>query len=41
MTDYGYIERNFRELSDELSSIAARVGTSAPKLVCVTKSGTD
>ena len=41
MTDYGYIERNFKELSDELSSIAERVGTNVPKLVCVTKSGTD
>ena len=41
MTDYSYIKRNFYELNEELSSIAMAVGTEAPKLVCVTKSGTD
>ena len=41
MTDYGYIERNFKELSAELEGIAEKVGTRVPKLVCVTKSGTD
>lgn len=41
MTDYSYIERNFKELSDEISSLAASVGANTPKLVCVTKSGTD
>ena len=41
MTDYGYIERNFKELSEEIELIAASVGRKAPKLVCVTKSGSD
>ena len=41
MTDYGYIERNFKELNEELSSIARAVGVDTPKLVCVTKSGSD
>ena len=41
MTDYGYIERNLKELTDELEYIAKSVGTKPPKLVSVTKSGTD
>lgn len=41
MTDYGYIERNFKELCDELNDISKSVGAHAPKLVCVTKSGSD
>lgn len=39
--DFSYIKRNFDELSGELSEIAGRVGVSAPRLVCVTKSGDD
>lgn len=41
MTDYGYIKNNFGELCEELTDIAKRVGTNPPKLVCVTKSGSD
>ena len=41
MDNYGYIKRNYDELKSELIDIAAKVGVAAPKLVCVTKSGTD
>ena len=41
MEDYGYIKRNYETLTDELSDIAARVGVNTPRLVCVTKSGSD
>ena len=41
MNDFGYIKRNFEELSLELEKIAASVGASVPKLVSVTKSGSD
>ena len=41
MTDYGYIERNYGELCEELEYIAKQSGQKPPKLVCVTKSGTD
>ena len=41
MTDYGYIRRNYDELQDELRTIAKNLGTKPPKLVCVTKSGSD
>ena len=41
MAEFDYIERNYRELCEELSQIAERVGTKAPTLVCVTKSGSD
>lgn len=41
MTDYSYIKNNLENLEAELSEIAARAGTPKPKLVCVTKSGTD
>ena len=41
MTDYGYIERNLSELNEELKAISNRVGVEPPKLVSVTKSGSD
>ena len=41
MNEYGYIKRNFEALTAELSDIASRVGVAVPKLVAVTKSGTD
>ena len=41
MSDYGYIKRNYDALREEIELISARVGTKAPKLVAVTKSGTD
>lgn len=41
MTDYGYIERNLTDLMRELEAIAKAAGRKTPKLVCVTKSGTD
>lgn len=39
--DYTYIKRNLDELSSELEYIAGCVGVRTPRLVCVTKSGTD
>lgn len=41
MTDYGYISKNLYELQEELESIAKSTGVKPPKLVCVTKSGSD
>ena len=41
MTDLPYIKSNYLELSEELEYLAAKVGTKAPTLVAVTKSGTD
>ena len=41
MAEFDYIERNYKELCEELSLIADRVGTKPPTLVCVTKSGSD
>lgn len=41
MNDYDYIKTNLNELRQELSEIAERAGVKMPKLVCVTKSGTD
>lgn len=41
MTDYGYISKNLYELKEELESIAKSTGVKPPKLVCVTKSGSD
>ena len=41
MTDYGYISKNFKELTEELRDIAKKSCTDVPKLVCVTKSGSD
>ena len=39
--DYSYIQRNFDELSGEISDIAKKIGTKTPMLVAVTKSGSD
>jgi pyridoxal phosphate enzyme (YggS family) len=41
MENYGYIKRNYELLTEELSDIAAKVGVETPRLVCVTKSGSD
>lgn len=41
MDRFDYIRRNYTELSCELKSIADTVGIQPPKLVCVTKSGSD
>lgn len=39
--DYGYIEKNLRELEAELALLAKRAGKEKVTLVCVTKSGSD
>ena len=39
--DYGYIEKNLRELEAELALLAKRAGKEKITLVCVTKSGSD
>lgn len=39
--DYGYIEKNLRELEAELALLAKRAGKEKVSLVCVTKSGSD
>ena len=39
--DFSYIKRNFEELKGQIQSISSRVGVSEPKLVAVTKSGSD
>lgn len=41
MENFDYIKRNYCELCSELEDIASAVGVKAPKLVCVTKSGSD
>ena len=41
MSDFSYIERNLAEVRDDLAKIAASSGRNVPKLVCVTKSGSD
>ena len=41
MSDYGYIKRNFEALSEEIEIISNRVGVNPPRLVAVTKSGSD
>ena len=41
MSDYGYIKRNLDALSEEIELTANRVGARPPKLVAVTKSGSD
>lgn len=41
MENYEYIKKNYTELTEELTDIAARVGAPTPTLVCVTKSGSD
>lgn len=39
--DFDYIKRNLRDILSELEEIAKAVGTNTPKLVSVTKSGSD
>ena len=39
--DYSYIRRNLEELKGEIADISRKIGTKAPTLVAVTKSGTD
>ncbi len=41
MRDFSYIERNLREVRDDLAKIAVSCGRPEPTLVCVTKSGDD
>ena len=41
MCDYGYIKRNLDSLLEDIELISDRVGVRVPKLVSVTKSGTD
>ena len=41
MENYGYIKKNYDALTEELADIAKGVGIAPPKLVCVTKSGSD
>ena len=41
MNDYGYIKRNLDSLLEDIELISGKVGIPAPKLVAVTKSGTD
>ena len=41
MNDYSYIKRNLDSLTEKIESTAARVGIKTPKLVSVTKSGSD
>ena len=41
MNGLDYIKNNYLSLCEELESISASLGTPAPTLVCVTKSGSD
>ena len=41
MNDYGYIKRNFDALTEEIELLSGKVGVKPPKLVAVTKSGSD
>ena len=41
MNDYGYIKRNLDSLREDIEAISAKAGVAPPKLVAVTKSGTD
>ena len=41
MREFDYIKTNFEELTEEIEKIAGICGTPAPKLVSVTKSGSD
>ncbi len=41
MEDYGYIAKNYAELTRELSELAKGAGRDSVTLVCVTKSGSD
>ncbi len=41
MDDFRYIERNYRELVEEVGDLALSLGRETPTVVAVTKSGTD
>ena len=41
MNEFKYIENNYRELLEEIDYISSAVGVKPPKLVSVTKSGSD
>lgn len=41
MDNFCYIKKNFDALREEIDTLAARLGTTPPTLVCVTKSGSD
>ena len=41
MESFDYIKRNYLSLNEEIEALAARLGTKAPTLVSVTKSGSD
>ena len=41
MEDFDYIRQNFVSLTNEITELSERLGTEAPRLVCVTKSGSD
>lgn len=41
MNDYGYIKRNLDSLLEDIELVSGKVGVAPPKLVAVTKSGTD
>jgi len=41
MAEFDYLKRNLDKLRCEIRTLAERVGTKEPTLVCVTKSGTD
>ena len=41
MNEFGYIERNYKTLLEDIRLLSDRLGVSAPTLVSVTKSGSD
>jgi pyridoxal phosphate enzyme (YggS family) len=41
MENFDYIKNNYLSLTEEISELADRLGAKAPRLVCVTKSGSD
>ena len=41
MENFEYIKRNYEALTSEISELAKSLGAPVPKLVCVTKSGSD
>ena len=41
MNEFNYIRRNLENLNEEISRASMKVGTKAPRLICVTKSGSD
>lgn len=41
MENFDYIKRNYNSLVEEIENLASGLGVKTPKLVCVTKSGSD